>query len=408
MRIAYFDITCGISGDMTLAALIDAGVSPEDLRAQLAGLAPGQWELKVQRVHKQGIAAAHVQVTAAHGEEHQGGGHGRPYPQLRQLLEQAQIDEQVKAQAAAMLDMLAQAEAQVHGVDKNQVHFHEVGGLDTLVDLAGVAAALKLLGVEAVHCSPIPWTHGFVETAHGRLPVPAPATAKLLEALPIRGLDIEGETVTPTGAVICRYYGRSFGPPPTMSVEAIGLGAGTADFPPIPNILRVLVGKPASHYAAVDLLADSVVLISTNIDDMQPELYESLMEAAFEAGALDVWLVPAFMKHNRPAVQVNALASPSDARAVAQAIFEHSTTLGVRMSEMTRMCLPRENRQVQTEFGPISVKIARMGGRVISAQPEYRQCAEAARRCGVPVRRVYAAALAEAVKLIDNSAQTDK
>lgn len=400
VSIAYLDLVCGISGDMLLAALIDAGAPLEQVREALSGLAPGEWELEVERTRVQGLAATRVRVV---GREKSGDEHAAsPYPRLRQRLEAAHIDPAIKAPALAMLDAIARAEASVHDVQIEDVHFHEVGGLDTLVDLAGAVAALQLLGVSEVYATPVPWSHGFVKTAHGRLPVPAPATVELLAGLPVRGLDVEGETVTPTGAALCKYLVRSFGPPPSMTVQAVGVGTGTADFSPIPNILRAVIGQPAGHYdAGEEMIADAVVSLSANIDDMQPELFESAMSAAFEAGALDVWLEHILMKNNRPGVQINALAAPADASAVADALFAHTTTLGVRMARLDRLCLPREIVQVETAYGPIDVKLARLRGKVVSASPEYRQCARWAAEHGVSVREVYEAAWAAARRFIE-------
>ncbi|MCX7597513.1 MAG: nickel pincer cofactor biosynthesis protein LarC [Armatimonadetes bacterium] len=402
MKIAYVDLVCGISGDMFLGALIDAGAGLGGIRRLLSGLAPGLWDLKAERVKRGGIAATAVLVEAAEAERHHAhaGVHGRSYAELCDVLAQAALDEAIKADAAAMLRMLAEAEASIHGIAPDDVHFHEVGGLDTLVDLAGTVAALQLLGVDRVYASAIPWSHGQVRTAHGLLPVPAPATAKLLEGLPVRPLDVEGETVTPTGAVLLRHLAHSFGPPPVMTVAAVGYGAGSREFPGVPNVLRVVLGEATSHLSTGEaLVEDAVVEISANLDDMPGELFEAAMEAAFAAGALDVWMTPIHMKHNRPAVMLSALAPSHLADAVAEAIFVNTTTLGVRRTLRTRTCLPREMATVETPYGAVRVKIGRLRGRVVTAQPEYRDCAELAHRSSVTVREVYAAALAAAGKL---------
>lgn len=457
MRTAYLDLPCGLSGDMLLAAILDAGVEPEDLRATLAGLAPGEWELHAERVVKNGVTACCVRVTPSearagdveapsvghkgedasdhphyhghdedhsHSHDHHHGDHaghlphhaleaehqreeahhhfdhGRSYPDLRRCLEEAGLGDRVRTSSLAMLAALAQAEAKVHGVPVEDVHFHEVGGLDTVVDLAGAVAGLELLGVERVVATAIPWSHGYVDTSHGRLPVPAPATAVLLLGLPVRGVDIEGETVTPTGAVLARHLVGAWGPMPSITIEALGVGAGTADFSPVPNIVRLFVGRETGHETRETvMIADSVALVAANIDDMEPELFEPAMEAAFDAGAVDVWLVPIYMKHNRPAVQFNALAAVADVRPVAEAILHNTSTLGVRVTTAERRCLPREKVHVDTPFGQISVKVARLGSDVVSAQPEYRECAEAAASRGATVREVYAAAQAAAYVL---------
>lgn len=399
MKVAYLDLVAGISGDMFLAAIIDAGVRVDDLRSALAGLAPGSWELVVSRAAHRGIVATRVAVRGADDASNvQGGRDGsRSYAELRHILESADIEDSVRRDALEMLRLLAEAEAAVHGIDPAEVHFHEIGGLDTLVDLAGAAAGLRLLQVSRLVSSPVPWTHGYVETAHGRLPVPAPATARLLEGLPVKGLDIEGETVTPTGAAIVRHFASEFGPMPPMTIEATGIGAGSRELPGVPNILRLIVGQLSDPAApADDVISQDLMVIEANIDDMPPELFEPALEACFSAGALDAWLTPIQMKHNRPAAKLSALADPADARAVADAILRHTTTLGVRLLPARRFCLPREMTKVATAYGEISVKVARLGGRVVTAQPEYRECVAAAQRSGATVREVYEAAKAAA------------
>ncbi|MBC7287387.1 MAG: nickel pincer cofactor biosynthesis protein LarC, partial [Armatimonadetes bacterium] len=346
-----------------------------------------------------GIVATRVAVRGADDASNvQGGRDGsRSYAELRHILESADIEDSVRRDALEMLRLLAEAEAAVHGIDPAEVHFHEIGGLDTLVDLAGAAAGLRLLQVSRLVSSPVPWTHGYVETAHGRLPVPAPATARLLEGLPVKGLDIEGETVTPTGAAIVRHFASEFGPMPPMTIEATGIGAGSRELPGVPNILRLIVGQLSDPAApADDVISQDLMVIEANIDDMPPELFEPALEACFSAGALDAWLTPIQMKHNRPAAKLSALADPADARAVADAILRHTTTLGVRLLPARRFCLPREMTKVATAYGEISVKVARLGGRVVTAQPEYRECVAAAQRSGATVREVYEAAKAAA------------
>lgn len=399
MKIAYLDMFCGISGDMLLGALIDAGASLEQVRARLSGLAPGLWDLSARQVHRGGIAATAISVQATEAHHDQGAVHGRSYAELREILDKATLDDEIKAGIAAMLRMLAEAEAAIHGTAPEDVHFHEVGGLDTLIDLAGALVALRLLGVDRVYASAVPWSHGQIKVAHGLLPVPAPATVKLLEGIPIRAIDVEGETVTPTGAALLRYLACSFGPPPVMTVAAVGYGAGSREFPGVPNVLRVVLGEATAHDAdGYALIEDAVVEISANLDDMPGELFEAAMEAAFAAGAMDVWMTPIHMKRNRPAVMLSALAPPNHADAVCEAILRNTTTLGVRRTLRTRTCLPREAATVETRYGPVTVKLGRLGGRVVTAQPEYRDCVDLARRAGVTVREVYAAALAAAHK----------
>jgi hypothetical protein len=290
-----------------------------------------------------------------------------------------------------VLRALAEAEARVHGKPVAEVHFHEVGGIDTLVDIAGAVVALELLGAERVTSAPIPLSHGFVDCAHGRLPVPPPAVAELVKGIPTVPLDLEGETVTPTGAALAVTLAESFGPTPPMVVRAVGYGAGSREWPAVPNVLRVFVGEARDEQAAE---ATAVILLEANIDDMPAEHFAPAMEQCFEAGALDVWLTPIQMKKNRPATMISALAAPESAQAVANALFDHTTTFGLRRATLTRQCLPRRHETVETPYGPVRVKLGTTPSGAETAAPEYDDCLAAAKAHGVPLREVYAATLA--------------
>ncbi len=389
MRVAYFDTFAGISGDMTLAALIHAGLSVDDLRTELNKLPVSGWELQAQDLQKHGIAAVQVRVSAT-SELHQAHHHhhGRSLTEILDLLHRSTLDETVRHDAELVFRRLAEAEGAVHGKPPEEVHFHEVGGLDSLVDVVGAVVGLQLLGVQAVFCSPLPLSHGTVECAHGTLPVPAPAVLKLVEGLPTVPLDLDGETVTPTGAALMAVLAQEFGPPPPMTVQATGYGAGSSEWSDRPNVLRLVLGVTREDLGQMD----RVVLLQANIDDMSPELFEHAFAQCFGAGALDVWTTPVTMKKGRPAQELSVLTNLDHERAVAAAMFEHTTTFGVRRAELTRHCLPREWREVQTPYGKIRLKIARRGEREVTLSPEYEDCLRAAREHQVPLKVVYDAA----------------
>jgi len=387
MKVAYLDCFAGLAGDMLLGALVDAGASVDDVRRGLAGLPIRGWELRAQKVLRGSISATKIDIVA---ESHSDLPHGLGYEELADAIAAGGLSGRCTQQALAVLRALAEAEARVHGKPVEEVHFHEVGGLDTLVDIAGAVVALELLRVERVTSAPIPLSHGFIDCAHGRLPVPPPAVAELVKGVPTVPLDLDGETVTPTGAALAVTLAESFGPPPPMAVDAVGYGAGSREWPDVPNVLRVFVGEASAELAAE---ATEVVLIEANIDDMPAEHFALAMERCFEAGALDVWLTPIQMKKNRPATMLSALSAPDCADGITNVIFGNTTTFGVRRSAMSRQCLPRRNETVDTPYGPIRVKIATTPTGTSTVAPEYDDCLEAARRTGVPLREVYAAAL---------------
>jgi uncharacterized protein (TIGR00299 family) protein len=438
MKTAYLDCIGGISGDMTLGALIHAGANVEQLREGLASLGLPDWELQVEPAMKSGIAGRKVEVvvggvaagaapllrtptrdqplpTGGHSHEHSGHTHSHePHThshephghshqahshsqeggtstlaQVTTLIRGSALPASVKETAQRVYTRLAEAEAAVHGTTPDRVHFHEVGAVDSIVDVVGAVYALYLLGVERVVCSPLPNGHGFVRCAHGMMPIPPPATAELLKGCPIRPVDIQGELVTPTGAALASALAAEFGSLPEMTVEAVGYGAGTKDFP-FPNLLRVVIGESREQPRE----ATRVTLIEANIDDQSPQLYESVTAALFEAGALDVWLTPILMKKGRPAQTLSVLCEPEARERLSAVVFAETTTLGVRYSDWDRACLEREWISVDTEWGPVRVKVGRQGGELRTAAPEYEDCRTRAAEASVPVKQVQAAAAA--------------
>ena len=391
MTHAYLDIFTGLSGDLFLGVLVDAGCPLEVMQQALAGL---PLELSAEEVTRGGLRGTLVRVTGPHH-----GPHHRSRADLSALMDSLPLEPSVRARADAVLLRLAEAEAAVHGVPVEQVHFHELGGLDTIADLVGTIVGLDYLGIERLTCSPIPLSHGFIDTAHGRLPVPPPAVMQLLQGASTRPVDIDGETVTPTGAALALTLSAEQGPPPPLTISKVAYGAGQKDFPEAPNLVRLLIGAAAAESSA--LPTDDLVLLETNLDNMNPELQPALLAALFTAGALDAWLTPIVMKKGRPALLVTALAPPARAEAVTAALLEHSTTFGVRVLPCARRCLPREMRQVETPWGPVAVKVGFLEGRIITASPEYEDCARLAEQHSVPVKRIYAAALGKAEGMLE-------
>ena len=385
MKIAYFDCFAGISGDMTLGALIAVGADPERLREGLSGLGVGGYRIEVGKKITGPIEATDVQVILDQGHHH----HHRRLNDILALIDSADLPERVKGTAGGIFRRLAEAEGRVHGCSPDEVHFHEVGAVDAIVDIVGTAVCLELLGWPKVLAGPLPTFHGYAKGSHGTFPLPAPATAELLRGVPWRKLGIEGELVTPTGAAILTAIAEGFGPFPAMTVEKVGYGAGKSDFE-IPNALRILIGEEATP----DTPAEGVVVIETNLDDMNPQFYEIAMERLFAAGALDVFLTPIQMKKNRPGTLLSVLCDPGREEALASIVLAETPTFGVRISRWDRLCLERRWEEVATPYGIVRIKIGEKDGRELTASPEYKDCKRAAAEHGVPVRRVHEAALA--------------
>jgi pyridinium-3,5-bisthiocarboxylic acid mononucleotide nickel chelatase len=385
--IAYLDCVGGLAGDMLLAALLDAGAPEEALRQVPARLGLDGVEIELERVERHGIAALHVDVVAARR------GGGRSWRSLREQVAAAGLSESVRERSLRVLERLAEAEARVHGIPADEVHFHELGAVDTLVDVVGAVTLLEELRVERLVCSPLPAGRGVVRTEHGVLPLPAPATAALLVGAPLFGVDLEAELVTPTGAALASTLADGWGPLPPMTLERVGYGAGTADWAERANVVRVLLGHAAKGGET------DVVLLETNLDDLVPELVPDAVERCFAAGALDVWTVPIGMKKGRPGVVLSALARPQAEAAVARAILEETTALGVRVARLRRYELEREERTVAIDGQVVRVKLGRLDGRVVNVAPEHDDCLAVARATGAPVKSVWAAALAAAREL---------
>ncbi|MGQ9518608.1 MAG: nickel pincer cofactor biosynthesis protein LarC [Candidatus Fervidibacter sp.] len=385
MVCVFLDCFAGISGDMMLGALIDAGAPVNDLLVGLRSLPISGWDLKVERVRKGIIAATSITVIANEHRHHE-----RHFPEIKELIASSDLPEPVKAKSITVFQLLAEAEAKVHGISVNEVHFHEVGAVDSIVDIVGSVYGLHLLGVESVFASAVPFTRGRVKTAHGELPVPAPATLELLGGIPTHPLDINAELVTPTGAALLKGLAESFGLPPPFTPQRIGYGAGKQDLP-FPNILRVVIGEMSSE---LPLERERLVVVETNLDDMTGELAGYTMERLLEAGARDVWITPAQMKKNRPAIVLSVLCDKASLSTVMQILLRETTTLGVRVQEVERFCLHREIKEVSTPYGKVKVKLALWGNEIVNIAPEFEDCRRLATQHKVPLKEIMTAAIA--------------
>jgi pyridinium-3,5-bisthiocarboxylic acid mononucleotide nickel chelatase len=385
MKLAYFDCFSGISGDMTLGALVDAGCPIERLRAELRVLQVPGWELSAEKVWKNGMAATYVKVKTEDQSKH------RSLGAILEILQKSQLAPQVRERAAAIFTKLGEAEACVHDVPIEKIHFHEVGAVDAIVDIVGACIGFHGLGIEKFACSALNVGSGTVKMAHGNLPVPAPATANLLQGKPTYSNGVQKELVTPTGAAIVATLCDSFGPQPPMTVNAIGYGAGTADLEGQPNVVRILVGEAMEK--TVPGFDEEIAVIEANLDDMNPQIYGYFLERALSAGALDVYTTPVQMKKNRPGTLLTVLCKPQDTQTLMSLIFAETTTFGARTYRAQRRTLPREHVSVSTSFGDVRIKISRVNGRILHVAPEYDDCRKLAVEKNVPLQQVISEAL---------------
>jgi hypothetical protein len=388
-RLVYFDCASGASGDMLLGALVDLGLPLEELRGELAKLPLRGYRLDAHRVHRSGLHATKVDVVLeSHEHEH---GHHHPHFGLREilaLLEGSGLDPEVRELSARLFHRLAAVEGAIHGVSPEQVHFHEVGAVDSIVDVVGGVIGLRWLRADRFVSSPLNVGTGTVTMSHGTFPVPPPATARLVEGVPVYGAG-EGELLTPTGALLVTGHATSYGPLPLVRPRSIGHGAGSRDTPGRPNVLRLIVGD-----ADASPEGDRVLVLETEVDDTPPQILGALVDRLLTAGALDVYYTAVQMKKGRPGVLVTVLAPPPLREALEEVLFSETTTLGVRRQEWERTVLEREWVTVATAHGAVRVKVGKRAGRVYNVQPEFEDCQRAAAESGAAVKEVWAAALA--------------
>lgn len=381
MRTLFFDCFAGASGNMILGGLIALGVDRRELVRQIKLLNTAAFEIEFTTVDRSGISCIHADVRVPNESRH------RHLSDIRRIIDESALSETIKLRANAIFASLAEAEASVHGIEIEKVHFHEVGALDAIVDIVGACAGFELMGIERFACSKIHVGSGFIDIAHGKFPVPAPAVAKLLAGVPVYSTEIDGELITPTAAAIITTVCDSYGTIPEMVVEADGYGAGTREYTKFPNALRLILGNSTSTISAVPG-RETVVTLETNIDDLSPQILGFVMDRAFELGALDCWFTPIQMKKNRPAAMFSVLCEPEKADELRGMIYAETTSIGIRSRVSERDCLEREIVSVSTVFGPIDVKIAKFNGVVVNVMPEYEHVKKAALEKGVAFRVV--------------------
>jgi uncharacterized protein (TIGR00299 family) protein len=413
-RVLYFDCFSGISGDMTLGALLDAGLPLDDLRAALGSLALGDVELRAEKVLRTGVSATKFSVheTALNpepGTSNPKAHAHRHLPKIFKMVDGSALAPASRERAKAMFQRLGEAEAAIHQMPVEKVHLHEVGALDSIIDIVGTVFAMEWAGADRIVCSPLNVGGGMVTAAHGVFPVPAPATVRLLGDAPVYSGAVQKELVTPTGALIATTYASSFGPIPSMKVERVGYGAGDRDDPVTPNVLRVMIGEETEPVSSKRDRregsghgspkrderegGDRVTVIECEIDDMNPQLFGVVMDRLYAAGALEVFYIPVQMKKNRPGTLLTVVAPPALRPAMSEIVFRETTTIGLRHYDVDRDCLEREIIVVETPVGRVRVKVASRGGQVLNATPEFEDCATLATAHNLPVKEVQALAM---------------
>ncbi len=381
LKTAYFECASGISGDMVLGALLDLGIELSQLEQAISALPVKGYKLVAEKVKRQHISGTRLKVEIDHENQPH-----RHLSNIKEIISVSTLPDKIKERAIHIFQRVAEAEAKIHGTSVEQVHFHELGAVDTIIDIVGALVCLEILGIEQIVSSPLPLGHGTITCAHGQLPVPAPAALELLKGCPVYAGDTEGELVTPTGAAIISTLAKSFSRLPLMNIQNTGYGAGSRDYSPRPNLLRVIMGESQEEHAS----SETLTKMEADIDDMNPQLYGWLTEKLFSAGASDVILIPIYMKKNRPATRLNVFAHPHLIKKLTDIIFEETTTIGLRFSHSHKMVLSRSFQQIDTPWGPVSIKIAQLPNNKFKYKAEYEDCKKIARQEGISIKEVYA------------------
>ncbi len=398
-KILYFDCFSGISGDMTIGALLDLGIDPEFLQDRLNSLNLEGYQLEICRKQVKGISGTDfdVRLTEHHHHHHDHSHHHhehRNFNDIETIIEKADLDSETRELSRSIFLSVAKAEAKVHGKSIEEVHFHEVGAIDSIIDIVGAAVCLNALKPDKIYASPLHLGSGTIKCAHGILPVPAPATVEILEDTPVYSSGVVGELVTPTGAAIIKTIADEFGSMPTMTVKKSGYGCGKKDFG-IPNLLRVVMGEADTR---TDLVKEDLVMLETNIDDMNPEIYSHLIPRLLEQGALDAFLSNIIMKKGRPGILLNVLCKPHHVDFIAETLFHETTTLGIRKLPMERLSLERKTVSLETSWGTLEIKAAYKNGEILKAAPEYEDCKRLSAEHNLPVKKIYEQIMAEIEK----------
>ncbi len=389
MKTAYFDCAAGISGDMCLGALVDAGASLNEIKRALKGIPLTGYTLTSRRVTRSGIAATKADVVLQKSKSHDTHAHARKWRDINKLIRSASLDDSIKQKGLKIFKTLFEAEGRVHGDPFDAVHLHELGATDCIVDIFGTLIGMDLLGIEKVFSSPVNLGQGAVQTSHGLLPVPAPATIDILRGHPVYASEIPFELTTPTGAVLLKSISSPSLSLPRMTIASIGYGAGNKDISGLPNVLRIMIGEeqPSGLTSSPE---DTVVIMETNIDDMSPQYYESVMSRLLEAGALDVFLENIIMKKGRPAIKLTSIVRESDTDKMADIIFRETTTIGLRHYRTERKTLEREIRKIRTQYGIVRYKISRHAGKIVTATPEYDDLRAISEKTAIPIKELAA------------------
>jgi len=379
MKIAYFDCFSGISGDMILGALVDAGLDINYLKKEFEKLSLSGYDVTARKVEKNHIFGTKVEIIVKERQRH------RYLKDINGIIDNSELSGEVKKLSKRIFLRLAEAEGKVHNVDINKIHFHEVGAVDSILDVVGTSIGLEKLNIKRVYSSHLPLSRGFIKSSHGVIPLPAPATAELIKGVPVYSMNVDGELVTPTGAAIITTLTDDFGEMPLMKVDKVGYGAGRSDFEQ-PNLLRIFVGEltDESGYAT-----DITNVIETNIDDMNPECYDYLIQRLFKCGALDVFFTNIWMKKNRPAVKLSVICPLGKTNQLIDIIFNETTTLGVRIYRTQRRKLCIERKRVKTKYGEVNVKIGKLNDEIKTVSPEYEDCKKIAKENDIPLKDVY-------------------
>jgi hypothetical protein len=374
----YFDCFAGASGNMILGGLVALGVDEKELVKQIKLLNISDFEIEISTANKSGISAVHAKVIVPHEHAH------RHLRDIEKIITDSQLSDKIKQRAIQIFTRLAEAEAKIHGIVVNKVHFHEVGAMDAIIDVVGACIGFERLGIEKFACSKIHVGSGFAKMAHGKFPIPPPAVAELLQGIPIYSTEIEGELCTPTGAAIISTLSETYGEINDLKTEKIGYGAGTRDYADFPNVIRLMLGEVESRESRVE--SKRLILLETNLDDTTGQVLGFVMDKAFELGALDCWFTPIQMKKNRPATMISILCEYQNRQKLTELLYLETTTLGVRVREIERDCLERKFVKVKTQFGEIDVKIGLLDGKKVNAMPEFEQLKRIATKKNLPLK----------------------
>ena len=377
MKTAYFDCYSGISGDMILGALIDLGLDVNYLKKELGKLNISGYEIVVKKIEKNHIAGTDVEVIVMDIQKH------RSLIDIFDIIENSRLEKEIKKISKKIFRKLAEAEGKIHNIEIDKLHFHEVGAIDSIIDVVGAVIGFKRLQIENVFCSRLPLGEGFISCSHGIIPIPSPATVEILKNVPVYSANIKHEMVTPTGAAIITSIARHFGNMPVIKINCVGYGAGKTEMKH-PNLLRVFLGELQNEYNF-----DFSTMIETNIDDLSPEVYGYLVEKLFDNGALDVFFTNIHMKKNRPGVKLSVISPMEDINNLVNIIFTETSTFGIRVYETKRMKLSSEKQKVKTKYGEVTVKIGKLKNKIMSVSPEYEDCKKIAEKHNIPLKKVY-------------------